>query len=202
MRLVGYPRVSPRGQVKTGASIPYQDRGIRAWAGRHGHRIVGMFPEEGRSGALDLEDRVALTAAIDMNATRKAEGLICYSLDRLAREITVQEAILAKVWEAGGRVFTTDQGEIQRSEAGSPAGGSATGSPPNASNSFPTRPSGKSPAVSIGCIGAACRSERSPTSSMPSRSQPNAAALGTRPLSPESSGGPHEHLLADRYRRR
>jgi len=202
LRLVGYPRVSPRGQVKTGASIPYQDRGIRAWAGRHGHRIVGMFPEEGRSGALDLEDRVALTAAIDMNATRKAEGLICYSLDRLAREITVQEAILAKVWEAGGRVFTTDQGEIQRSEAGSPAGGSATGSPPNASNSFPTRPSGKSPAVSIGCIGAACRSEKSPTSSTPSRSQPNAAALGTRPLSPESSGGPHEHLLADRYRRR
>jgi hypothetical protein len=26
---VGYPRVSTRGQVKTGASIPYQDREIR-----------------------------------------------------------------------------------------------------------------------------------------------------------------------------
>jgi hypothetical protein len=34
-----------------------------------------MFPEEGRSGALDLEDRVAFTAAIDMIATGKAEGL-------------------------------------------------------------------------------------------------------------------------------
>ena len=50
MRLVGYPRVSTRGQVKTGASIPYQDREIRAWARYNGHRIVGMFPEEGRSG--------------------------------------------------------------------------------------------------------------------------------------------------------
>ena len=29
MRLVGYPRVSTRRQVKTGASIPYQDREIR-----------------------------------------------------------------------------------------------------------------------------------------------------------------------------
>ena len=106
MRLVGYPRVSTRGQVKTGASISYQDREIRAWARRIGHHIVGMFPEEGRSGALDLEDRVALTAAIDMIAGSKAEGLICFSLDRLALEITVQEAILAKVWEeAGGRVF-------------------------------------------------------------------------------------------------
>src|SRR5215216_5955514 len=113
LRLVGYPRVSTRGQVKTGASIPYQDREIRAWARGNGHRIVGMFPEEGRSGALDLEDRAALTAAIDLIATGKAEGLVCYSLDRLAREITVQEAILAKVWEeAGGQVFTTDQGEV------------------------------------------------------------------------------------------
>jgi DNA invertase Pin-like site-specific DNA recombinase len=121
VRLVGYPRVSTRGQVKTGASIPYQDREIRAWARRNGHRIVGMFPEEGRSGALDLEDRAALTAAIDLIATGKAEGLICYSLDRLAREITVQEAILAKIWEeAGGQVFTTDQGEVLRDDPDDP----------------------------------------------------------------------------------
>ncbi|HSO56077.1 MAG TPA: hypothetical protein VL330_25785 [Actinomycetes bacterium] len=40
-----------------------------------------------------------MTAAIDMIAGSKAEGLVCFSLDRLAREITVQEAILAKVWE-------------------------------------------------------------------------------------------------------
>jgi hypothetical protein len=33
MRLAGYPGVSTRGQVKTGASIPYQDREIRAWPG-------------------------------------------------------------------------------------------------------------------------------------------------------------------------
>jgi hypothetical protein len=34
MRLVGYPRVSTRGQVKMGASIPYPEREIRTWA-RH-----------------------------------------------------------------------------------------------------------------------------------------------------------------------
>jgi DNA invertase Pin-like site-specific DNA recombinase len=112
VRLVGYPRVSTRGQVKTGASIPYQDREIRAWARRNGHRI---------GGALDLEDRAALTASIDMIATRKAEGLLRYSLDRLARETTVQEAILAKVWEeADGRVFTTDQGEVLRDDPDDP----------------------------------------------------------------------------------
>jgi hypothetical protein len=195
-----------------------------------------MFPEEGRSGALDLEDRVALTAAIDMIATRKAEGLVCYSLDRLAREITVQEAILAKVWEeAGGQVFTTDHGEVQRDDpddpmrtamrkmagswmswtgawsspgyaaaagsrpsgAGSPAVASATGSPQPTSNWCPIKPSGRSPAASIGCTEAACPSARSPTSSTPSRYQPSAAARGTRPPSPESFRGHRGHLLAD-----
>jgi hypothetical protein len=196
-----------------------------------------MFPEEGRSGALDLEDRAALTAAIDLIATGKADGLVCYSLDRLAREITVQEAILAKVWEeAGGRVVTSDQGEILRDDpddpmrtamrkmagvmyeldrrlvvarlrrgrrlkaerGGLPAAGSATGSPPNASSSCPTRPSGTSPAASVGCIGTACQFATSPSSSTPTRSQPNAAAPGTRPPSPGSSGGPCKPLLADR----
>jgi DNA invertase Pin-like site-specific DNA recombinase len=119
VRLVGYPRVSTRGQIRADVSLPNQDREIRAWARRKGHRIVGMFPE-GRSGALDLDDRVALTAAVDMIAAGKAEGLVCYSLDRLAREITVQEAILAAVWEAGGRVFTTDHGEVLQDDPDDP----------------------------------------------------------------------------------
>jgi DNA invertase Pin-like site-specific DNA recombinase len=119
VRLVGYPRVSSRGQVRADVSLPNQDREIRAWARRNDHRIVGMFPE-GRSGALDLDDRVALTAAIDLIAAGKAEGLVCYSLDRLAREITVQEAILAAVWEAGGRVFTTDHGEVLQDDPDDP----------------------------------------------------------------------------------
>ena len=113
--------MSTRGQVKSGASIPDQDREIRTWARRDGHRIVGMFPEEGRSGALDLEDRAALTAAINLIAIGKAEGLACYSLDRLAREITVQESILAKLREeAGGQVFTTDHGEVQSDDSDDP----------------------------------------------------------------------------------
>ena len=240
MRLVGYPRVSTRGQVKTGVSIPYQDREIRAWARRNGHRIVGIFPEEGRSGALDLEDRVALTAAIDLIAIGKAEGLVCYSLDRLAREITVQEAILAKVWEeAGGQVFTTDHGEVQRDDPDDPmrtamrkmagvmyeldrrlvvarlrrgrrlkaerggfaGGGVRYGFTTERKQLVPHKPSGRSPAASTGCTGADCQFARSPTSSTQIMSQPNAAAPGTRPPSPESSEGHHEQRESDGARR-
>jgi DNA invertase Pin-like site-specific DNA recombinase len=45
VRLVGYPRVSTRGQVRADVSLPNQDREIRAWARRKDHLIVGMFPE-------------------------------------------------------------------------------------------------------------------------------------------------------------
>ena len=61
--------VNTRGQVKTGALDSLPDREIQAWARRNGHRILGIIPEEGRSGALDLEDRAALTAAIDLIAS-------------------------------------------------------------------------------------------------------------------------------------
>jgi hypothetical protein len=62
-RLVGYPRVSTRGADPSRRLPANQDREIRAWARRNGHRIVGMFPE-GRSGTLDVEDRLALTAPL------------------------------------------------------------------------------------------------------------------------------------------
>jgi DNA invertase Pin-like site-specific DNA recombinase len=44
VRLVGYPRVSTRGQVRADVSLPNQDLEIRAWARRNDHHIVGMFP--------------------------------------------------------------------------------------------------------------------------------------------------------------
>jgi hypothetical protein len=90
--------------VKTGASIPTRtgNPGVGpAQRPPHRRHVPGGGPQR---RPRPMRDRAALTAAIDMVATGKAEGLVCYSLDRLAREITVQEAILAKVWEeAGGR---------------------------------------------------------------------------------------------------
>ena len=116
------------------------------------------------------------------DADRECEdGRVMYELDR--------RLVVARLRR--GRRLKAERG-------GFAGGGVRYGSPPNASSSSPTGPSGKSPTASAGCTGAACRSERSLTSSTPSRSQPNAAAPGTRPPSPGSFGGQHEHLLAGR----
>ena len=96
LRLVGYPRVSTRGQVKTGASIPFQDREIRPWAQHNGHRIVGMFPEEGRSGALDLDDRAAVAGLVPGDLDPGADldaPLLERPLDDLRRAGATRRAI-------------------------------------------------------------------------------------------------------------
>ncbi|GEB62119.1 hypothetical protein GCM10017674_79960 [Streptomyces gardneri] len=44
-------------------------------------------------------------------ADGRADGILAPNLDRLARELTVQEAVVAYTWALGGRVFTADHGE-------------------------------------------------------------------------------------------
>jgi DNA invertase Pin-like site-specific DNA recombinase len=62
------------------------------------------------SGTTDERD--GLTEALAAVRYNGADGLVTYSLDRLARSLTVQEAALQQVWQADGRVFTVDSGEV------------------------------------------------------------------------------------------
>jgi DNA invertase Pin-like site-specific DNA recombinase len=50
----------------------------------------------------------------------EADGIIVGKLDRLARALTVQEAILALVWREGGKVFTAEDGEVRRDDPDDP----------------------------------------------------------------------------------
>jgi len=49
-----------------------------------------------------------------------AEVVLIPRLDRLARELTIQEATLAQVWKHGGRVFACDQGEVRPDDPDDP----------------------------------------------------------------------------------
>lgn len=112
MKLVAYVRVSGTGQVNDGYGLQTQTKAVKAWAKANGHRIVRLVSEEGVSGATDALDRPGLSEALLMVRDGDAEGLLIPRLDRLARALTVQEATLAIVWRDGGRVFTTDTGEV------------------------------------------------------------------------------------------
>jgi DNA invertase Pin-like site-specific DNA recombinase len=111
VKLIGYRRVSSNGQVDK-YGLPSQETDIRAFAKAHGHKIIRIETDGGIRGTLSEDDRPALFAALKAVRDGEADGILIPSLNRLARLLTVQEAILAKVWQLGGRVFAADQGEI------------------------------------------------------------------------------------------
>ncbi|HEY3925012.1 MAG TPA: recombinase family protein [Acidothermaceae bacterium] len=112
MRLAAYTRVSSESQLD-GFGLEVQRDAISRWAKANGHRVVSWHEDAGISGAKDAADRPGLSAALlAVQQPPDADGIVVARLDRLARALTVQEAVLAVVWRAKGRVFTADAGEV------------------------------------------------------------------------------------------
>lgn len=111
MRVIAYLRVSSDGQVE-GYGLDAQKQAVERWCRANGHRLVRTVSDAGVSGATDALDRPGFGEVIAALLEGEAEGLALARLDRLARALTVQEASLAIVWRAGGRVFAADSGEI------------------------------------------------------------------------------------------
>jgi DNA invertase Pin-like site-specific DNA recombinase len=111
VKIVGYVRVSTSTQVEDGQGLDVQKATIRAWCKANGNKLVAMLADEGISGAKELEDRPGLADALDLVRSRKAQGIVVPRLDRLARDLIVQETILAEIRRIGGEVFSTSPAE-------------------------------------------------------------------------------------------
>lgn len=116
---VAYERVSTDRQAEEGFGLDVQDQQIRAWCERNGHRLVTVYRDEGISGTKDTADRPGLAKALTA-LEGSAELLVVARLDRLARALTVQEAVLAQAWKRGGRVVAVDAGEIMPDDPDDP----------------------------------------------------------------------------------
>jgi DNA invertase Pin-like site-specific DNA recombinase len=112
--------VSTREQAEHGQGLEMQSAAIRRWAKANGHRIVAVLTDEGVSGAKPAAKRQGLTDALLMLRERKAQGLVVRDLDRLAREITVQEAVLTEVWLRLDAHMFTVYGEVPRDDPDDP----------------------------------------------------------------------------------
>lgn len=120
MRLVAYLRVSTIEQAEHGYGLAAQRAAIKAAVRTSGHRIVRWLADEGLSGALPAEQRPHLSEALDLIAAGKADGLIVRDLDRLARAVTVQEAVLAAIWQSAGAEVFTGTGPVPRDDPDDP----------------------------------------------------------------------------------
>jgi DNA invertase Pin-like site-specific DNA recombinase len=120
MKFIGYRRVSSAGQVDR-YGLPAQETDLRDYTRAEKHQLVRVETDGAKSGALPADERPGLLAALKAVEKGEADGLLVPGdLDRLARELIVQEAILGQVWKVGGVIHTTTRGEVLRDDPDDP----------------------------------------------------------------------------------
>jgi DNA invertase Pin-like site-specific DNA recombinase len=122
--VIGYLRVSTDRQVEEGFGLDVQLEAVEAWTAERGAVLVHVFRDEGKSGGEGLDVRLELGLALEAVQEGRGVGLVVPRLDRLARDLMVQEQLLAEVWRAGGEVWSCSKAESQylvRDDPGDPS---------------------------------------------------------------------------------
>lgn len=109
-----YIRVSSRGQI-SGDGPERQRESIYAFCSGKGVKILSEKFEAGVSGTTEALDRPAFSEMIDEIGCRRlngeeVDGFVVERMDRIARDLMVQEFLLAECRKRDIKVFAADQG--------------------------------------------------------------------------------------------
>jgi DNA invertase Pin-like site-specific DNA recombinase len=110
-----YLRVSGKGQI-AGDGFPRQLKSIKEYAAAHQLRMVEVFEERGVTGTKETMDRPAWR---DLMAKLHADGVhtvIIEKLDRLARDLIVQESVLADLRKYGFELISVHEPDLMASD--------------------------------------------------------------------------------------
>ncbi|EFK06766.1 resolvase, N-terminal domain protein [delta proteobacterium NaphS2] len=110
----GYIRVSGQGQVE-GDGLIRQEKSIKDYAKANGISIKKIFRDEGISGT--LEERPALRNLLDLKKNgHDIKTVVIERMDRLARDLMVQEAIISDLQKKGFNLISVVEGPDLLSE--------------------------------------------------------------------------------------
>lgn len=106
-----YLRVSGKSQV-TGDGFRRQFIAIRKFCQANGLRIVRVFKERGVCGETELEDRPALSELFNALEENGIKTVVIEKLDRLARDLMVQETIIADMQKSKYTLHSTCEPDL------------------------------------------------------------------------------------------
>ena len=110
MKAIGYCRVSTDNQKEEG-TITLQREAIKDYCQRNKIELVRIFEDEGVSGG--LEDRPGLAMMFDfLESEGGVEAVIIYKLDRLARDLYIQEHLIKKLEALKVRLISTKEPDL------------------------------------------------------------------------------------------
>jgi len=97
IKLVGYCRVSTDNQKEEG-TIEIQEKALKQYADENNFELVKIFKDEAISGSSELENRPGLAGLFYFIENEKdVEGVLIFKLDRLARDLYIQEHLIKKL---------------------------------------------------------------------------------------------------------
>jgi len=106
VKLVAYVRVSEKSE-----NPENQKLAIFEWTSRNGHQVVEVCEDIGVSGALPPKDRPGFQRAL--KALERADGLIVYALDRIARSLTELVEVVREMEGRGKLVISVRESWLQ-----------------------------------------------------------------------------------------
>jgi len=115
-KVLGYVRVSTAEQVD-GFGLSVQRKAIAGYAKAAGMCLVRTFSDEGISGSNGLDTRQGLAEMLAVVESGQVSGLVVYRLDRLARDLVLQETLMARMRKAGVEVLSVTEPDIDSDDA-------------------------------------------------------------------------------------
>jgi DNA invertase Pin-like site-specific DNA recombinase len=115
VKAFSYLRVSGKGQV-SGDGFPRQRAAIKAHAKANGFTIVREFADEGVSGAIETTDRAAFAEMVATLHSNGVRTVIVEKLDRLARDLMVQESALSYFSQHGFTIVSVCEPDLMAND--------------------------------------------------------------------------------------
>jgi DNA invertase Pin-like site-specific DNA recombinase len=110
-----YLRVSGKGQVE-GDGFTRQRNAIKAYAAAHDLKIAREFREEGVSGSIETMDRAAWAEMMATLHSNGVKAIIVERLDRVARDLMVQEACIADLRKHGFELISVAEPDLMAND--------------------------------------------------------------------------------------
>lgn len=113
-KVIAYCRTSTESQ-KEKETIELQVQSLIKYADKNDLEICEWFKDDGVSGG--LESRPELIGLMDyLKANREIESVLIYKLDRLARDLYIQEGLILKFTELNKRVISTLEPDLDSND--------------------------------------------------------------------------------------
>ena len=111
-KIIGYCRVSTDNQKDEG-TIDLQRQALKAYADAKGYELVKTFEDEGVSGG--LENRAGLAEMfgfLEDKENKEVEAVLIFKLDRLARDLYIQEHLIKKLEALNIKLISTKEADL------------------------------------------------------------------------------------------